>query len=505
MNPGLVNGWIFTGYRSEYVNEIQKQVFCGLSKTRTFRIDEVYMDTISWMLEILDRAHTGPIFTSERWDMEVVRKKSAAILETHKLKKTFNPEEPINCDDALADAFYAAGLDLAHEVGGIFCIDTERVIEVTAEEIADGIASQPGNVSLGSGKEQFTRRHRFPEDKTPPMFAALVGTPISEDIYLDLTAALAAIPEIDSLTGGTIYTLFGREILGGTPYETLAGRHEARLNKEAVRRAGRPGMSLTATEMSPTAYGLIASLGQPDGYAPDADEGLALSPSEMRTSYDVLHKVIHIHMCGGVIRGGSPAMIFGYAGGPEGAAVTNIASSILQRTIIRSIIGDGHAYDIRYLGNCGRHGLWTLSVINQGLTRNTNFMTGPLVEQRAGPNTEMLLLESAVGLINLNVSGASGTLGPRSAGGALLDYITPLETKFCAEVFKSASGMTRHQANEIAKVLLPRYENQLNNPPLGQTIQECYDIETMTPHDNYLQKYYKIKEELIDLGVPLKI
>ena len=263
-------------------------------------------------------------------------------------------------------------------------------------------------------------------------------------------------------------------------------------------------MGCTATEISPTAYGVLASMGQPDGYVPGADEGLALNPSEMRTAFEVLHKVVHFHMCGAVIRGGSPAMIFGYAGGPEGAALANIAATILQRTVLRTHIGDGHAYDIRYLGNCGRHGQWTLSVINQALGRNTNFLTSALIEQKAGPNTDMLLLESAVGHINLNVSGCSGTLGPRSAGGALADYITPLETKFSAEVFKAASGMSRKHANEIAKALIPRYEGELTNAPLGQTIQECYDLDTMTPHADYLERYHRIKRELIDLGVPLQ-
>lgn len=463
------------------------------------------MDLSLWVLEMLDRAHSGPIFTSDQWDMEVIRNRSSEIVQQFKLQGTFSAENPINCDDSLADAYYKAGVQMAVEVGGLLCIDTERVIQVTEKEIHEAIDSQPESVSLGTGKERFYRRRRRPEDITPPMFAALVGTPITESIYSQVTSAVAAIPEVDSLTGGTLYTLLGREILGGSPYETFAGRYEARLNREAVRKAGRPGMALTATEISSSAFGLISSLGQPDGYDPKADEGLALSPSEMKTSFDVLHKVIHIHMCGGIIRSGSPTMIFGFAGGPEGAAVTNIASTILQRTVYRSLIGDGHAYDIRYLGNAGRHGQWTLSVINQALARNSNFLACPIVEQRAGPNTEMLLLESAVGHINLNVSGVSGTVGPRSSGGAMLDYITPLETQFSAQVFKAASGMTRAKANEIAKNLIPRYENQLNNPPIGQTVQECYEMDTMEVHEDYLEKYHKVMHELIDLGLSLEL
>lgn len=462
------------------------------------------MDNVSWLLTMLDRAHTGPVHSAEEWDMEFVHKKIKAILKSHGLKKAFTPEDPVNWDDGLADAFYKAGIELAQQTG-LLCIDTDRVIQMTEEELADGLATQPDKVSLGSGAEQFYRRCRKPEDPTPPMFAALVGTPISENIYLDLTAEFIKIPEVDSLTGGTLHTAYGREIIGGTPYETIAGRYEATLNRAAAERAGRPGMSLTATEMSPTAYGVLASMGQPNGYRPGVDEGLALSPAELRTAFEVLHKVAHFHMCGADIRSGSPGMIFGYAGGPEGAILSNIASITLQRAIYRNTIGGGHAYDIRYLGNCGRHGLWALSVLNQALSRNTNFLAGGLIEQKAGPNTEMLLLETAVGHLTLNVSGVSGTLGPRSAGGALLDYITPIETQFTAQVFKAASGMTRKQANEIANALLPRYEDKLTNPPPGQTIHQCYDVKTMTPHDDYVELIQKVKHELIDLGVPLTL
>ena len=85
----------------------------------------------------------------------------------------------------------------------------------------------------------------------------------------------------------------------------------------------------------------------------------------------------------------------------------------------------------------------------------------------------------------------------------MLDRITPLETEFTVKVFKAASGMTRKQANEIAKALLPRYEDRLGTPPLGQTIQECYDIETMTPNDDYVELIRQVEQELISLGVPL--
>lgn len=85
----------------------------------------------------------------------------------------------------------------------------------------------------------------------------------------------------------------------------------------------------------------------------------------------------------------------------------------------------------------------------------------------------------------------------RSAGGRLSNYITPMEVKWMAEVFKSAAGMNREEANRIIKVLLVKYEDKLKTPPDGQSIFECYDVKTMTPSEEYVAFYKVMKQELI--------
>jgi methylamine--corrinoid protein Co-methyltransferase len=115
----------------------------------------------------------------------------------------------------------------------------------------------------------------------------------------------------------------------------------------------------------------------------------------------------------------------------------------------------------------------------------------------------MLLYESAVGVLNISVSGVSSYQGPRSGGGKYADHITPLECKFCGEVLKCSAGMTRKEVNEITKVLLPRYEGMLLDPPKGKSFRECYDLNTLNPTQEWLDIYLKVKRELIELGVPL--
>ena len=145
-----------------------------------------------------------------------------------------------------------------------------------------------------------------------------------------------------------------------------------------------------------------------------------------------------------------------------------------------------------------------MSIESQAISRNTHLLKMIATAQVAGPCTEMLLYESAVMMMNVSASGDTQAVFPRSGGGKYTDWLTPLECKFCAEVAKQPVGMTRKQVNEIAKVLIPKYEGMLPNPPLGKSFRECYDLQTMKPTQEWLDIYLNVKRELIELGVPLE-
>ena len=78
---------------------------------------------------------------------------------------------------------------------------------------------------------------------------------------------------------------------------------------------------------------------------------LILFPSELKVNYQTLHKVVHTINVGGMIFAGSPAMIGGMPGPPEGAVLSCIACALLQYPILQADVGGGEIYDIRYLSN----------------------------------------------------------------------------------------------------------------------------------------------------------
>jgi hypothetical protein len=85
-----------------------------------------------------------------------------------------------------------------------------------------------------------------------------------------------------------------------------------------------------------------------------------------------------------------------------------------------------------------------------------------------------------------------------------MDGITPMEAKFGVEMASAASKLEREQASEMVIQLLEKYESQLAAAPSGSTYQECYDVTTGKPGEEYVRLYNEMKEELAEMGVPFK-
>ena len=459
--------------------------------------------SIEHFLDILDRAHNGPVCTHKDWNFKILPSAITEKLKKYGLTKTYDPVSPINTDDDLADSFFKAGYELALELG-LLCTNTERIIKITEEELRDALRRAKSETILGKGRDAVLWKSRKPEDPYPAVFGAPMGNLVSEDIWVMLHQAIVEQGGIDFFGGGVIPTMFGRRVLSGTPYETLVGRYQAQLTREVLWRAGRSGMASRGIASSPTAYGQLGGFGTVGGFDPELDFAGILAPSELLTSYELLHKVANAVNCGARIRTQSASMIGGYLGLPEASALAQIACSLLLLVIHQADFVGAQVVDTRYRGNCGRHAVWSESVLAQAISRNTNLLYYHVVNQTAGPCTEMLLYESAVGVLNISVSGVSMYQGPRSGGGKYIDHITPLECKFCSEVLKRSAGMTRRKANEIINELIPRYEDMLSNPPKGKGFRECYDLKTVRPLPEWHQMYLKIKDELIALGLNLR-
>ena len=273
------------------------------------------------------------------------------------------------------------------------------------------------------------------------------------------------------------------------------------LAREALRRGGRPGlpiMNSIATAVSDTAK--IA--GSKFGLRP-SDGWLIGTMAELKINFARLNEIAYVLSLGGHIVAETAPLLGGYCGGPEGVAVANVAYSL---NCILAMKGSTQlTFPIHFNYGCSttRDVLWSVSTSSQAISRNSHFPFFILSYTAAGPMTEMCLYEIAAAVTTSVVSGASIEFGGVTKA-TIADNFSPMEPKLASEVAHGVVGMTRLQGNEIVKLLLAKYEKDIPQAPKGRKYQECWDIQSKEPKPEYLELYQKIKQELVEYGIPFR-
>jgi methylamine--corrinoid protein Co-methyltransferase len=115
----------------------------------------------------------------------------------------------------------------------------------------------------------------------------------------------------------------------------------------------------------------------------------------------------------------------------------------------------------------------------------------------------MVMYEAGLHGMVSAVSGAAVLWEIATAMNKHFERTTPMEARMGCETGLSAvkSKLKRSDVNEIVKKILPKYENNFENAPLGKTFEECYDLETLEPTKEYQEIYGKVKAEFRDLGI----
>lgn len=456
------------------------------------------MDKHKKILRTLDKARTGARVLEKDWDQKIVPKTLKAVAKEFGLLGKCDPNNPVNTDPELADQFWKAGWEAALRLG-FYCPDTESVIKVDAEELEREFAKVPSQFTIGKGTEAKTVRARKPSDGVAPIFTAPLSIQMNEELYVPLVEGIVSSKLVDFQEGPSLDTVMGSPLLADTPYETFAGIYECHMRKEAQWRAGRVGMGNALVSSSSTHFGFLAGFNLYD----QPQVALCLNPASLKINYTTLHKCFVANELGGFIRSESPTMVGGYTGSPETTAIASIATDILQFPICGASLPGSPSYDIRYAGNCGRQGVWAQSMATQAVARNSNIMMMKTINQVAGPSTEMFFLESIVGMSAASASGQSFTISPRSAGGSKKNHLTPIECWFNAAVFKGACGLSLEHVNDICKEVIPKFEDNLYDPPKGKSFQELFDVPTLTPIPEYRKMYLEMRAYAESLGIPM--
>ena len=460
--------------------------------------------------EVLDRAcNTGPVMATRDFDMKIF---SVATRLTREYDIKYDPKTPVSADDGLADDAWNAGLQLFTEVGA-YCMNSSRVIKFDESEIKQGLKELRGEAIIGEGSERRILKLRKVEDGSPP--SIVCGGVIESNFpegenFVKLYQSIAQEPLIDGFyVGPPLQSSEGRLVRSGTPLETHLGRSMVSWVREAIRRAGRPGLHFISACTSALANVAAA----------DPNEGLRRSDGivstimpELKTDYENLNKIVYSHDYGCIKHVYNGGMIGGWAGGPEGALIVSIANAIMAVMVYQMSVGASYhalgylrASTPNYSAFVTRPCLWGSSIGSQALSRNTKIINTAVAMTNAGPGTEMQFQEIVSAICASIPCGREGL-----SQGARRFKVVPLlgsglENRFWGEVGHAMSRVKRDFANHLAEEMLQKYEHRITREsdggPLGHTLDEIYDLKTLQPRKRFLDVYEGVKKELEDLGL----
>jgi methylamine--corrinoid protein Co-methyltransferase len=449
-------------------------------------------------LEILDRANSGPYMSEENWDLEKVAMTARRLVKKYKVE--YDPDELVTSDPAIADAIYQAGYEMAVELGA-YSRSTERIIELTQDEIDAGIRAMPQTLVMGEGKDARTLHARTLDDELPPLFfGGSPGTPVPERYFLANVISYMQEPLIDLATCGTLVEVDGREVRTANPIEIVSTRRELQYMRQALKRVGRAGMGMLAAQSSVSELGDLA-VAHPD-YLRPVDSHLVPVLNELKMDHRNLSRAVN-SLEYGMVNASLPCVIVGgLGGGPVGSAIINVASYLIANLTCLADYHILHPIHVRHVATSTREVLWVISATGQAFARNAPAIIVADIYPKSGAGTRELLYETAANAIVNAVTG-NHLEGCGSADGNAPNC-SGLEARLMAEVALASHRMKMSlaEANDWVLKLLPKYEHvftQAGN--LGQPFDEVYDLRTIQPKEFWFKMYDEVKTELKDMGL----
>lgn len=434
--------------------------------------------------------------TEREWDFRLFNATQKLIQE---FKIQWDGVSSITSDDDLLDNIYAAAVQLICNVGG-YCLETHRVLQFNEVEARDALKAAPSSLLIGKGRDARTIIHRDIEDPRLPNMLGRGMAPFTEgDLYIKFTKAVAELPFVDGFLSPNLWTIKGREITT-LAHEIHASKQCLTWAKEGVKRAGRPGLFIGYYPISTNPATMIAALDSQFGVT--ETDGIFITPMpDLKIERNLLGVTRATIDHGCHVLSQPSATLGGFPGGPEGTAIVIVANSILSVLTYRSQILCGPS--IVALKTSLRNtpmALWTVTSAIQTLNRNTHLIVGGVMGSLLGNIvTEMSLYEAMHRNLVLVPCG-SMILGTRPYKPLQLNMCTPLEVQWAYECGVAATRFKREEANEMAQKIYKKYSNQVDNPPRGQALTECYNTMTMTPNPEYLALYQQVKKDLNNMG-----
>ncbi len=404
-------------------------------------------------------------------------------------------------NDEMADRLFEAAVEFLVQTG-VYCDATNRLIQLDRAEITEAVENLPDASEFGEGRDRRLFKPRRPEEDIPPWCQAGSGiVASSEEIAMAQVEGFASIPQVRSVCVPAFNRVRGMSVIAGSPLEIYAALASAQAARRALWRCGRPGMPIMNLIASAiTAVGTIAGSFPDFGLRP-SDAWLIDVLPEMKVNFETLNRLALILSIGANVASTALPILGGYCGGAEGTALVMTAYYLLGTLVFKGSYHMTGPVHFRHGCSTTRDSLWVFSVVGRATSRNMRYPDIALAYAAAGPCTRMYFYETAAVNLCCVTSGYGGVQTALPAKAVIDDAITPMEALFNVEMAYAATGVKAEQAGALVNRLLERYEGRIEKAPAGKRYQECYDLKTGRPSDEYNRLHAEIKEELAQMGI----
>jgi hypothetical protein len=452
------------------------------------------------LVEIADRMRNGPKIAAKDWDMAVFRKISELVKE-YNISCPTDPSCWINLDDSLADAAWQAAVKFVIDMGCL-CLDRERVVKFTEEEVRDSIRSMQKEIMIGEGKDAKVWKQHKIEGTEHLNVAPGHHSPFTEDLANIIVQNFAMIPRLDFLEGFNFPKIDGYDIYG-LPLEAYASKRQVTWLREGIKKAGKPGTAIVYYPISTAASSFLATIDPVSGLRPT--DGLLLSVlPDVKVQYDLIAAALVFQNYGYFGISGSFGIAGGFAGGPDGAIIESLVKTLIAWIVYRDNLyynGVEHFSHISGGKRCMFPIHFARSVVYQATIRNSNGIPMhwpiPISELCTESHLEELILRS----IEAAVNGANLYV-PRVSRSRMNGGQTPADVELMIEA-SDAAIESRIKRTEVYEMFKPIINKLMNNsvPEQGKLIMECYDLEHHKPSTSYQKLIEKVKKEFKDCGL----
>jgi methylamine--corrinoid protein Co-methyltransferase len=477
------------------------------------------------LLEVADRAYTGPKVSEKAWNLMLFRKIQELIV---RFKLGYSgPDRYFEVDDEEVDRFFDAGVALLSELG-VYCFTTNRVIQLGTEQVLIAAKSASEELVVGDGVDRRVIRKRRLEDTKLVNYHVGGHCPWPQEKASTIMAAFASVRRNDYIEGFNLTAIDGYE-LRGDAIAAYASLRTIEIMREAVERAGRPGMAIALYPILTRAGCMLAPL-DPENALRRSDGVLLSTQRDLKVEDNYIQSAIILERYGSFrLNGGTSSVIGGFCGPTEGAMLETIAKHLVGWICYRDHFSYGPNVQTQAELLSGRSPHlrvktvdlppnWVTYVIARAIQRNTNlivFGAGFHGEPGIGGSGSVTsLLSLARNIVSTTV------LGSNIGGG-----FTPYHGEWLVQV-SDATVKARIKGEEV-KGFMERIDNVIREKRREETttthrafvgdrrmtaysmdfdeymkpLTTLYDFERQKPKDVLVQNVVEASSILADVGI----